>query len=145
MFYGSVYATGSATIRGNKNGVSMDIVAASAENTRFFLPLGNGGSDISAADFIVFEDQAKRAADDSLRSVSRRMGRESFRSDMDIKMALDIRPNAEMQLTLDQAGDNVLRGRGNGTLNLHVNPVDKEFTSACRTPIPKPSRSCGTR
>lgn len=33
-----------------------------------------------------------------------------------------------MQLTLDQAGDNVLRGRGNGTLNLHVNPVDKEFT-----------------
>lgn len=79
----------------------MDIVAASAENTRFFLPLGNGGSDISAADFIVFEDPAKRAADDSLRSVSRRrqflsrrMGRESFRSDMDIKMALDIRPNA---------------------------------------------------
>ena len=135
LFYGSVYATGSATIRGNKNGVSMDIVAASAENTRFFLPLGNGGSDISAADFIVFEDPAKRAADDSLRSVSRRrqflsrrMGRESFRSDMDIKMALDIRPNAEMQLTLDQAGDNVLRGRGNGTLNLHVNPVDKEFT-----------------
>ena len=43
----------------------------------------------------------------------RRMG--SPPSNMDIKMALNVKPNVEMQLTLDQAGDNLLKGRGNGT------------------------------
>lgn len=134
LFYGTVYASGSGTIRGDRSGVGMDIVAASADGTRFYLPLGNA-SDISAADFIVFKDP-QRGVSDSLaavrrrrRSLARRIGGDpQARSDMDIKMTLDVRPNAEMQLTLDQTGDNMLRGRGNGTLNLHVNPVDKEFT-----------------
>ena len=134
LFYGTVYASGSGTIRGSRYGVSMDIVAASADGTRFYLPLGNA-SDISAADFIVFKDP-ERHASDSLAAVRRRKrllarrigGAQQARTDMDIKMTLDVHPNAEMQLTLDQTGDNMLRGRGSGTLNLHVNPVDKEFT-----------------
>ena len=70
LFYGTVYASGSGTIRGSRYGVSMDIVAASADGTRFYLPLGNA-SDISAADFIVFKDP-ERHASDSLAAVRRR-------------------------------------------------------------------------
>lgn len=135
LFYGSVYASGTASIRGNKNGVNMDIVATTDDNSRFYMPLGNS-SDISAADFITFEDPRRKARADSLSAVSRRHQllqrrinrRESARTGIDIKMALNIRPNAEMQLTLDQAQDNILKGRGNGTLNLHMNPLKDEFT-----------------
>ena len=71
LFYGKVYASGSATISGNKNGVNMNIVASTAGNSQFFLPL-SGVSNISAADFIVFEDPASKRRTDSLHRMSRR-------------------------------------------------------------------------
>ena len=116
----------------------MNIVATTADNSHFYMPLGNS-ADISAADFIVFEDPRQKAIRDSLekanstnrlrQALARRMRRmDSLPSNMDIKMALNVKPNVEMQLTLDQAGDNLLKGRGNGTINLHVNPRNKDFT-----------------
>ncbi|MFQ8803889.1 MAG: translocation/assembly module TamB domain-containing protein [Alistipes indistinctus] len=71
LFYGKVYASGSATISGNKNGVNMNIVASTAGNSQFFLPL-SGASNISAADFIVFEDPVSKQRTDSLHRMSRR-------------------------------------------------------------------------
>lgn len=138
LFYGTIFASGNATIQGNKNGVNMNIVATTADNSHFYMPLGNS-ADISAADFIVFEDPRQKAIRDSLekanstnrlrQALARRMRRmDSLPSNMDIKMALNVKPNVEMQLTLDQAGDNLLKGRGNGTINLHVNPRNKDFT-----------------
>ena len=138
LFYGTIFASGSATIQGNRNGVNMNIVATTADNSHFYMPLGNS-ADISAADFIVFEDPRQKAIRDSLekanstnrlrQALARRMHRmDSLPSNMDIKMALNVKPNVEMQLTLDQAGDNLLKGRGNGTINLHVNPKNKDFT-----------------
>ena len=133
LFYGTIYASGNATIRGNRNRVSMDITASTAGNSRFFMPLGNG-TDIAAADFIVFETPKQRAAIDSLNRANRsrrerfRHRMESLRSEMDINMTLDVRPNVEMQLMLDPTGDNLLKGRGSGSINLHVNPNNRDFT-----------------
>ncbi len=49
LFYGKVYASGSATISGNKNGVNMNIVASTAGNSQFYLPL----SGMSSSFFLV--------------------------------------------------------------------------------------------
>ena len=134
LFYGSVYATGSATIRGNKNGVSMDIVVALGLRSTFpavgqqrvrylgsrlhcFRGSGQAGcrrqpSERFAPETVPFAPDGPRefpvgyGHQDGARHLAQR------------RDAADA----------DQAGDNVLRGRGNGTLNLHVNPVDKEFT-----------------
>ena len=65
LFYGTIFASGNATIQGNKNGVNMNIVATTADNSHFYMPLGNS-ADISAADFIVFEDPRQKAIRDSL-------------------------------------------------------------------------------
>lgn len=43
----------------------MNIVATTADNSHFYMPLGNS-ADISAADFIVFEDPRQKAIRDSL-------------------------------------------------------------------------------
>ena len=71
LFYGKVYASGRADIIGNKNGVDMNIVAATAGSSQFYLPL-NGASNISAADFIVFENPAEEKRADSINRLSRR-------------------------------------------------------------------------
>lgn len=133
LFYGNIYASGAATIKGNKAGVSMDIVATTQNGSQFFMPLSN--TSVSEADFVVFESPAQRAAADSVASLRNRRRltarlkeRQTMRGNMDIKLALNVRPNTELQLNIDAEEDNVLHGRGNGTLNLHVNPNNNIFT-----------------
>ena len=136
LFYGKVYASGRADIIGNKNGVDMNIVAATAGSSQFYLPL-NGASNISAADFIVFENPAEEKRADSINRLSRRKQillkrkarmNNTVPSRMNINMQLTVRPDLEMQLLVDPSTGDILKGRGNGTLNLTVNPSTDLFT-----------------
>ena len=54
MFYGRVFATGAARISGDKGAVNMDITASTDGNSSFVMPLSSK-SNISNADFVVFE------------------------------------------------------------------------------------------
>ena len=54
MFYGRVFATGAARILGDKGAVNMDITASTDGNSSFVMPLSSK-SNISNADFVVFE------------------------------------------------------------------------------------------
>lgn len=129
LFYGTVYGSGSARISGDKMGVKMDIAAATDDNTQFFLPL-SGASNISQADFVVFTTPDRIAADTATTYLTRkklmyeRQHKQKFSggSNIDISLAMNVRPNAEFQLVIDPTVGDVMRGRGQGTLNMHVNP-----------------------
>ena len=56
LFYGKVYASGVATINGNKKGTTLDLVGTTEGKSQFFMPLSSK-SDASNADFVVFEKQ----------------------------------------------------------------------------------------
>ena len=127
-FYGRIYASGAATITGDKRGVNMDISAATADRSSFVLPL-SGKSDISTADFVVFESPRTADTTDYLTRKKllfqrRQQTRAAARGSMNISLALDVRPNLDLEL--DMAGS-VLRGRGEGTLNLEINPRQNLF------------------
>ena len=47
---------------------------------------------------------------------------------MNINMQLTLRPDLEMQLVIDPATGDVLKGRGNGSLNLSISPSNDLFT-----------------
>ena len=128
VFYGKVYATGSARISGDKRGVDMDISAATDDNSSFFMPL-SGKSNISNADFVIFRkpqtiDTADRVAWKKLAFERRRKLRSGTAGQMNISMALDVRPNVELELTVS---GNTLRARGEGTLNMQINPRSNIF------------------
>ncbi len=137
LFYGSIFASGSALIRGSKNNVSMNIQAATTGDSHFYMPLSSEGT-ISQADFIVFREQGRARAADTVQisrrkqlllEQQRRASRRSASSTrMDIRMGLDVLPNTEVQLVIDPASGDVLKGRGNGHLTLGVNPSNDEFT-----------------
>lgn len=126
-FYGRVFATGTARISGDKGNVRMDIAAATGDGSTFFMPLSSK-TNISYADFVVFE----KPAADSLDAVTRRKmlferkRRQTAQtaSRMDISLALDVRPGTEVELTV--AGNDV-RARGEGMLNLQINPRSNVF------------------
>ena len=136
LFYGRIYASGLATITGDKRGVNMNIEAATENNSTFYMPLG-GSATASMADFIQFVDPRATNRVDTLSELERRRmqlrGRLDERSattqaNMDIRMTLTVRPNTELEITLDPEMDNVIRGRGSGTLNIHVNQNSNIFT-----------------
>ena len=127
-FYGRVYATGTARISGDKGSVRMDIAAATDDNSSFYMPMSNR-SNISYADFVTFR-QPERV--DSIDNVMRkkmlferkRRQRTADGSQMAISLALNVRPNVEVELMV--AG-NAVRARGEGMLNLQINPRSNVF------------------
>ena len=130
-FYGKVYASGAATIAGDKSGVSMDIVAATDDNSEFYLPL-SGKSDVANADFVIFEkadkpDTTNYLVRKKLMFERRQRNLASASAAMDINMALDVHPNAICQLVIDPTVGDIIKGRGEGALNMHINPTQNIF------------------
>lgn len=133
LFYGTIFASGAAQIKGDKRGVNMNIVATTDDNSAFYMPL-SGKANISKADFIVFETHDNEI-DSTNYLVRKRMMFErknkvnvAAKSNMNINMALTVKPNTDFQLVIDPTVGDILKGRGNGLLNIHINPGDGVFS-----------------
>ena len=125
MFYGSIFATGTGTIRGDKAGIKMDFVARSDNNSKFYMPLTDN-SDIQSADFVTFatknQDTTSYLVRKKMLFENRQKRRTSGGDAMDITMALDVRPNTEVQLVIDPTVGDIIKATGEGLLNLRINP-----------------------
>lgn len=131
LFYGRMFATGSATIAGSKGGVRMNIVATTEGNSEFFMPL-SGKSNVKKADFVTFvtpeqADTANYLVRKKMLFQRQNSKKESVGSSMDITLALDVKDNTAFQLVVDPTVGDILKGRGNGMLNLHINPQNNIF------------------
>lgn len=131
LFYGRIFASGSATIAGSKGGVKMDIVATTEGDSEFYMPL-SGQSNAKTADFVTFVTPEQVDTTDYLvrkKLLFQQQGRkkEAAGSTMDITMALNVQDNTAFQLVIDPTVGSALKGRGNGMLNLHINPGNGIF------------------
>lgn len=123
VFYGKVYATGMARISGDKAGVNMDISATTDDHSSFSLPLSSKAN-ISAADFVTFVEPVVVDSVDNLASKKllferKHKQKSSGGGQMNISLALDVRPNVDLMLSV---ADNTIRARGEGSLNMRINP-----------------------
>ncbi|MCM1151559.1 MAG: translocation/assembly module TamB domain-containing protein [Alistipes sp.] len=128
FFYGRVYASGMARISGDKGQVEMDIAAQTEDGSSFSMPLSNKAN-ISYADFVVFEKPAPTDTLDKVMrkklSFERRRRRETTGGNrMNIALALDVRPNVEVELAVS---GNTVKARGEGSLNLQIDPRSNVF------------------
>ena len=131
LFYGRIFASGSATIAGSTGGVKMDIVATTEGDSEFYMPL-SGQSNAKTADFVTFVTPEQIDTTDYLvrkKLLFQQQGRkkEAAGSTMDITMALNVQDNTAFQLVIDPTVGSALKGRGNGMLNLHINPGNGIF------------------
>lgn len=131
LFYGRIFASGSATIAGSKGGVKMDIVATTEGDSEFYMPL-SGQSNAKTADFVTFVTPEQIDTTDyrvRKKLLFQQQGRkkEAAGSTMDITMALNVQDNTAFQLVIDPTVGSALKGRGNGMLNLHINPGNGIF------------------
>ncbi len=133
LFYGTLYATGVATIEGDKRGVSMDITATSQPASQFFMPL-NSKSTVAKTDFITFvqadveheENPSINARREFLNERERRYNAQAG-TQLNINMALHATPDLDFQLVIDPVVGDIIRAKGEGRLNLAIAPQDNTF------------------
>jgi len=116
-FYGTAYASGYAGIRGNDKKLVFNISARTAAKTEFYVPL-NSSSSVSDYPYIIFIDPAREKKEVS--ETDNQFVETNQRSNIELNFDLDITPEAEVQLILDATTGGVIRGKGEGKVNISL-------------------------
>ncbi len=115
LYYGTAYATGTINFLGAIDNLNISANATTNKNTRIFIPLEES-SDVQLEDFISFvnlTDTTKIAGDNGTEE-------EQKFSNIRLDFDLDITPDAYCELIFDIKSGDIIRGRGNGKLNLQI-------------------------
>ena len=115
LFYGTAFASGMTTIKSGTNSLSFDISAKTGGNTKFFIPL-NSSENVTDYSFITFlNTDTVRQKDEITKQTA--VSPESETA-FDLNFDLEITPDAEVQLIFDSKVGDIMRGHGNGNLNI---------------------------
>jgi len=122
LYFGTAYATGTATVRGPADDLVVNVTATSEAGTRLALPLDNAAK-AEQASYIKF---VNRNLPDSVR---RRQVRQAAvlaaqdkvdLSGIRLNMNLTVTPDAYLEILLDESTGDVIRGTATGQLRLNI-------------------------
>ncbi len=124
MFYGTVYASGSAkeptvaNIRSDQSGLAFDISAKTGKNTKLSIPMSKELS-VSEYSFISFNDSNK---DKKAQTEKKDLPATVKQIGMDLNMNLEITPDAEIEIIFDSKAGDIMKGQGSSeNLNINLN------------------------
>jgi len=116
LFYGQGYATGDLNIFGPVSNMKISAKAQTQKNTRIFIPI-NGTESVEKKDFINFS----HFTDSLVIQANRKKPKEKVElSGITMDLNLDVTPDAFAAIILDIKSGDIIRGRGNGDLNLQI-------------------------
>ncbi|TFH38339.1 MAG: translocation/assembly module TamB, partial [Bacteroidia bacterium] len=117
LFYGTAYGSGVVSITGPTNKLTLDVSARTERNTRLFIPL-NAGAEISDYSFISFASSDSASKPERIFNLP--FNTDNTQSSIELNFDLEVTPDAEVQLVFDSKVGDVMKGRGNGNLNLSL-------------------------
>ncbi|MQY79319.1 MAG: hypothetical protein GH151_09035 [Bacteroidetes bacterium] len=120
QFYGNGFGTGIVNISGPPKKIFIDISAKTEKNTRLFIPL-NAEEDITEYTFVTFI-----GTPDETTGKEKKNQYEVDLSGFGMNFNLEVTPDAEIQIIFDSKIGDIMKGRGEGNLNLQINP-QREF------------------
>jgi hypothetical protein len=109
MYYGKAMTTGYVNIYGYDDQLEFDINVKTEKETSLAMPM-NSSDDITFGNFIHFIDKTKPTVEPPLDL-----------SGIKLNLNLDITPDAYFQIIFDEAIGDVMRGQGQGNLNMVIN------------------------
>ena len=119
FFYGKALASGFVNINGPAENLMMDISARTEENTRIFIPVDQG-SEAKESDFVTF------VSDTTKKTEKQNSNDDEYEADISglgMNFDLEITPQAQIQLILNQQTGDVLKANGNGNIRLAAQPT----------------------
>ncbi len=108
-FYGNVYATGDINIEGYEDEIAITVNAKTRKGTVFTLPL-YGSSEVALEDYIIFTDSTTSVEEEETINLS----------GLELDLNIEATPDAELQIIFDEVYGDIMRGKGNGNLNISV-------------------------
>jgi hypothetical protein len=120
LFYGLIFAGGIIHITGPPNNLFMDITAKSEKNSVFFIPL-SGKNEIRENNFIYWVNGSMIEKKDKKVLPKSQVNSKGLK----LNLKLEVTPDAEVQIIFDPVIGDQIRGKGNGNLNLMINPGGK--------------------
>lgn len=125
-FYGKIYASGNATIRGNEStGLVVDGNVRAENNTSFVYVLGTASEAISQQ-FITFVDRTPKRRQENIKTdlyhyLNEQNTSESETATADIRINLQIEPSPEanMKIIMDPASGDYISAKGTGSLRIN--------------------------
>lgn len=117
MYYGRAYATGNVDIKGDERETYINVNAATAGNTDFYLSIATA-SDATSSDFITFrrpmQDSDEAETDTLVETVQPQ-------SRIWLNLEIEAVPTSRVHLVLDAHNGDGIVGRGEGNLRLSMN------------------------
>ncbi|MDY0281108.1 MAG: translocation/assembly module TamB domain-containing protein [Salinivirgaceae bacterium] len=119
-FYGTVFASGAGTLKGELDNMDIALGVKTEPNTRFFIPLNSGGT-ASQVDYITFvepEITKTQNKDEKEQEV------EEEKEEMKIKLMLnlEVTPDAEVQIIFDPTIGDIIKAKGSSNLTVYMHP-----------------------
>jgi hypothetical protein len=114
-FYGTAYATGYAGIKGAPDKISIIMSGRTEDNTSFYVPLSSSEV-VSEYPYIIMTDPKKEEEDAEARENI--FIKEPEGSNIELYFDLEVTPEAEVQILIDPKAGDVIRGTGEGKLNI---------------------------
>ncbi|MDX5418578.1 MAG: translocation/assembly module TamB domain-containing protein [Hymenobacteraceae bacterium] len=116
LFYGTAFATGTASVLGPVENLQVNVDARSEENTRIVLPL-DYQTDVARKDFIRFVN--RNLGDTTAIAVEAEEQRVDL-SGINLDFDLDVTDDAYFEIIIDRTTGDVIRGSGNGDIRMTI-------------------------
>lgn len=115
LFYGEGYATGQISFTGPIRNMTITASATSTKGTKIYIPIGDTDN-IEQEDYINFSNFTA----DSVQNVQIDVSESVDLRGLTMNFDLDITPDAYCELIFDIKSGDIIRGRGNGQINLQI-------------------------
>lgn len=124
LYYGTAYATGDINILGATNNITVSAHAKTAKGTRISIPIGEiSDYNIDQKEYISFVDLSHPENEKRLQeAVQEEINLKGLKLDFDIEVTNE----AYTELIFDVKSGDIIRGRGNGNIELFIDP-DGDF------------------
>ncbi len=126
-FYGKVFASGKLSVTGPLNSLMLDATAVTEKRGEFHIPMTSASAG-KVSDLLVFTEPESKKKIDTYEILMGRYTAPKKSSSLGIRLKVEANPATEAFVELDKASGNVLTGRGNGDIEVEVNPQNGGFT-----------------
>lgn len=119
-FFGTVYATGVASIKGDADQINIDVVGKTEKNTVFSIPISST-STATENNFIRFvnKNEAQKTPEERRK---KRKQKDATSSKLAISIQIEATPDAQAILIMDEQMGEVIQGRGSGNIRINYEP-----------------------
>ena len=123
LYYGKANASGLVNITGTLDKIRIDVNARTEKDTKLCIPIFSG-SDVAENKFLTFKKP--QAEMDSLAAISAQNVEYNVDlSKLEMNLNLDVTPDAEVQIIMNEKTGDMIKAKGKGNINLSIDTKGK--------------------